>query len=684
MEKWKRAFPIILLILVPTLIFSDVLFARTNFFVRDLYRYHFPLKFALREIVASGEFPYWNRAIAGGQPLAANPAYEVFYPPQLLIFIHPFDFGFALHILFHIYLALLGMYAFLRLVGVMPSAAFAAAMSFGMGGLLLGTMTNLEILFIWSWIGICGWSIVRFLNRRSRWRFVLAALLLSMPMLIGEPMTLMQFWLLLLAGAFAYDRRALAPVLMLAAVSVLLCTVQFLPMIDHARDSIRAFGFKYSVVTDYSMPPLRPLELFTPHPFGIVDIDLHTFRGFKIFPRGLPYYLSIYCGLFSAVFACAGLFARIRGAAVFLGVAAASYILAIGSATPLYAMLYALGLHSIRYPEKFAAMGGVAMIVFAAISANRLLAGDAKVRIGAIAAAGMIAVAGLLAAIWIPAGRLGFLTTAALAAAWCLVTWKRAPVLLGLVLLLIDILPMANQIAPRMPHELFTPPPIARLLTRGATVAHRGEWFVEDQNFRSYERLSHAWLSRNGLRTFTANVWGLRSVLEPDIDETFLLPTHQLLDVFKQTGGTDQVIALTGADFLLDWRDFNVARREATSISQLQPLSIRKANVGGIYRSNAQILSVVETANTARIEVNAAVRSMLLMLVTRHKYWTVTIDRNPVTTKPANIAFQAVEIPPGHHTVMMQYRNPLILWGAAVSCVTLMLLLIIPMKPRNR
>jgi len=613
-ERRAGRFCVLLLAVIPTLLFSDVLFRGSNFYLRDLYRYHFPMKRAVRDVIASGAFPYWNPAIAGGQPMAANPAYEIFYPPQWLIFIGPYDRGFALHILVHVYLALFGMYALLRALPQRPAAAFAGALSFGLGGFFLGTMTNLPTFFVWSWAGLGGWAALRFVRAPARRTFALAAAILAMPMLVAEPVALAQLWALLFAGAWMVGRgvsrsrglAALRAVALLLGGVVLLSAVQLLPMLDHARDSARARGFSYEVVTDFSMPPIRPLELVTRGPIPS-----------RYYPRGVPYFPSIYCGLFAAGFAIAGLVTRMRGSLPFAAIAAASYLFAVGAP---FRLLYALGLRSIRYPEKFIAMGVVAMIVFAAIAADRLL--------------------------------------------------KRPWLLLAAcALAMLDLLPLANGIAPRMPREFFTPPPLARALPPGATLAHRAEWMLDDPNRARYERASWTWTMRNALRPLTPVAWGLRGVLEPDIDETFLLPTHDLLDAFRRSRGDDRVIALTGADYVADWGD---------------PLIIRHLP-GGRYRSSARILGVRETSNTATIDVIADTPSPLAMLVTRHKYWRVTVDGGEAAVAPANIAYQSVMVPAGRHRVEMRYCNPLVGWGAVISAFALVAITVpIPLRRRLR
>src|SRR4051812_20896533 len=105
---------IALLFLIATISFADVLFGINQLYLRDLTRYYYPAKQILRDVVLHGEFPYWNRYFSAGQPIAANPEHEVFYPFTWLILLPNYNLGYTLHILIHGYIGLLGMYALLR------------------------------------------------------------------------------------------------------------------------------------------------------------------------------------------------------------------------------------------------------------------------------------------------------------------------------------------------------------------------------------------------------------------------------------------------------------------------------------------------------------------------------------------------------------------------------------------
>src|SRR6059058_3228124 len=80
-----------LLAVAVALVFSDVLFLGNGFYIRDIYRDYLPSRFVLRTVLAGGEFPMWNRYWSAGQPLAANPGFQAFYPGTWLAFFRAFS-----------------------------------------------------------------------------------------------------------------------------------------------------------------------------------------------------------------------------------------------------------------------------------------------------------------------------------------------------------------------------------------------------------------------------------------------------------------------------------------------------------------------------------------------------------------------------------------------------------------
>ena len=252
------------LALIATIFFGDVLIGINNFYMRDLTRYYYPTKQILREIVYGGEFPYWNRYFSAGQPIAANPEHEVFYPLTWLILLPSYDFGYRLHILIHIYIGLLGMYALLRSMELRPFPAWFGAMSFGLGGLYLSYVNLLPILFCAAWLPLTCLFVRRFLLERNRRDFAIATLFLGLQFLVAEPTTVIQTGVLigmyaLYRGWYARPRvvKMMSRVVWIALITITGLAVgaaQVLPAIDHVRDSARARPFDFDLVSAWSMP----------------------------------------------------------------------------------------------------------------------------------------------------------------------------------------------------------------------------------------------------------------------------------------------------------------------------------------------------------------------------------------------------------------------------------------------
>jgi hypothetical protein len=365
----------------------------------------------------------------------------------------------------------------------------------------------------------------------------------------------------------------------------------------------------FDVVVDFSMPPLRVFEVLIPQIVNVVQFER------------APYLASLSCGVAVGLLALGGVVARVKGWLPFVSISVVSYVLAIGDATPLYRWLYDAGIgRSLRYPEKFIASMIFASVVFAAVVAERLLERFPR----------------------------------------------RALLYVIGALLLVTAVIRGRQVSPSAPREFFTPPRIATAL-RNSVVFHRGEWNAADPNFNKVHALPVSPATRDGLVPLTPAAWGIRSVLELDYDETALLPTHEMLDVLKRRGNSgrrdwaDELMAISGVTHVLDYRD--PAEGEI-----LRATPVR--SYGRYY--GTRITRLAETANTATIVVDAAQPALLVAAVTRHKYWQATIDGNATPLVPVNLAYQAVRIPTGKHSVVMRYHNPLVIYSGLVSLVAVL------------
>jgi hypothetical protein len=599
------------LILLGTLLFADVLFGVSGFYMRDLTRYYYPAKQILREIVQNGEFPYWNRYFSGGQPIAANPEHEVFYPLTWLILLPSYNLGFRLHILIHVYIGLLGMYALLRSMELRPFAAWFGAMSWALGGIYLSYINLLPILFCAAWLPLTCLFVRRFLLRHTVRDFALASLFLGMQFLVGEPTTVIQTGILI--GMYALYRawysvprvsKAITRVLWIAFISIAGLAVgaaQMLPAIDHVHDSARSRPFEFDLVSAWSMPWAKFGEIVYPNLLGHISIKrvMWYWGGGLYTGMGSPFLFSIYVGILVIALSVGGAFVRPRGGRLVLILCAVSALLALGGHTPLLLWLYRAGIAtSIRYPEKFAMLGVFALIVFASQMLERLMNADEDVRegtLGFLAAATAIALALAIAGFtplygrvfmkiwglgksaqatkeinlshvdWIVAAVRGLL---AVALVW-LAGKKNERVWIGAAALFValDLGYTLAELNPRMPRRFFDPPPAAARLPQNRAdyrVFHEVDWYGNEDPARQYFSTGDAvyWVVRNGLFPMTPAGARVRTVLERDYDKTALIPTIELTESvwdLKRSGRADwyePFMAMSNAWFRATYRPF--------------------------------------------------------------------------------------------------------------------------------
>lgn len=764
-----------LLFLIATISFADILFGVNQLYMRDLTRYYYPAKQILRDVVQHGEFPYWNRYFSAGQPIAANPEHEVFYPLTWLILLPSYDLGYRLHILIHIYIGLLGMYLLLRSMELRPPAAWFGALSFGLGGIYLSYVNLLPILFCAAWLPLTCLFVRRFLLRRNLRDFAAASLFLGIQFLVSEPTTVMQTGVLigmyaLYRGWYAKPRvsKMITRVLWIAVISVtgfLLGAAQILPAIDHVHDSARSRPFEFDLVSAWSMPWPKFAELIYPNVLGHISIgNVMHYWGGGLYPgMGSPFLFSIYAGIAVTALAIGGAFSRPRGGRLVLLIVFFSSLLALGGHTPLLRWLYDHGIAtSIRYPEKFILMAVFAMTIFASQMLDRMLAGDEDVRSGALGfAAATMMVAAILAILGftpfyprlftllskatdLASLRKAWSATAGSATTYAITLsrtdWIIAALRSGaLIALLVTVRSRARnawlaaaaifviadlgyvtwELNPREPRRFFDPPPVSRTLPANRAdfrVFHEADWYGTEKPAQQYFSTGDAvyWVVRNGLFPMTPAGSGLRTVLERDYDKTALLPTIDLTESVwdvKRSGRTDWVkpfMAMSNAWYRATYRDFDAEKKRnrgnfkeslpvafvegphfpryyfadqvvtirdrSDFVKQLSTSSFSSA-VAFVARpsfvpARGVVQRVVETANTASLDVESLGDGFLVMSVTPHKYWNIRIDGTRVPAIITNIAYQGIVVSAGRHHIEMEYRNELVRVGMLISLIT--------------
>lgn len=686
--------------------FHDVLFLGRAFFERDIFSYHYPMKRIVREMLLAGEWPMWSPNFGGGQPLAANPAYELFYPPQLLILLPDVHLGMSLHIVVHFYLCAIGLYFLLRSLGAGSAASLLGAIGYVLGGPFVSLARTLPFLFSMAWVPLVFLFIRRFLLSGSRRDLMLAGIAGGMQALVAEPTTMLQTWLI--AGAYAAwrvpFRTAAVRVLLAGLISAAIGMAQLLPAADFVRDSVRSERLDWTLmVSKWSLAPSRVFELFYP-----------------MYPNGDPFVASFYPGFLLGILFVAGLVAWRRGSGFVLAVCAVSYVLAIGSHTPLLRFLYDVGIFStMRFAEKFAMGAALVVVIWAALTADLLFRGDRRVRPAVYYVTIGWLVAGLL---FFTAGT--FVRGAILLALLYAMQRWRSPAwaAVAVAITLVDVMHLRD-INPTIGREYFEPPAVTAQLPPDKDqyrIFHHGEWewmgglpnagaYYRDPDGRS-------WALRNSLMTRNAAWWGYQYVLDRDFDQTYLKQTERFMHgVFEIVRARvprwrEPVMAMSNAWYEVRYRPAEQElRRVNGNWHDLQPIELAEAPqrlprfyfadqivqiagvddfivgmraggvsprvafvetepfeaAGGIVRSAAQ------TSRTIALDVEANGRSLLVISVTPHKYWRAIVDGEPADLKIVNIGYQGLELSAGAHRIEIEYWNPLVFAGFVISMAAL-------------
>lgn len=725
--------------------FADVVVGARGLWASDIVAYQYPLKQIFASVVWEGAFPSWNPYSSGGQPLAANPAFQAFYPPNWLVLLPPFSYWFQLHIILHVIVAGLGMYVFVRSLGLSRTVALIGAVSFALGAPYLSLLVRLAILFSLAWLPWLLASVRWLIEERSARAFAATSAVLALQVLLGEPTVFVQSVGLALTLAIMLSRSGeiLKSLLILGGsviASVLLAAIQLIPAIDHARDSVRADGFTFQISSNWSMPFSRLLEVVYPEVFRLFpgEAGQHALSG--MYPFRIDAYISeIYLGIFPSILLLSGLLTWKRAARWSLVVALPFVVMALGSHVPLWRFLFDTGLaRSIRYPEKFILGALFVLLVGALFILQQLLDGDRALRRTALAMTVAWLLVGALISFGNPSpdtavpsevrplsgstyGMFVVLRGAALIGLLLTVPQHATRQWLGAALLFValDAAFVHTRTAARMPRSFFEPPPLASELAaerdsyRIFHQAYWDDWLGDPAADLHFAPGENAWLLRNGMFGYRSAVSGFKSVFDDDIDQTGLRNSEELRAAVieaRQKSGVwpAPVMHSAGVRYAIEFRP-EASREDSPDrwlpvfasdlgpvdrhffASRMRPplagrsladamargdIAARTAYADAVVPSPGigRVLQVKETSNRIELDVTVEGRGFLVVAMTGHKYWSATIDGDKATLYAANTAFQGLIVPDGRHQVVMKYRNPLIPLSAAVSGLTLLLL----------
>lgn len=409
----------------------------------DTQTYFYPYWAVAFDALREGRIPLWNPDLFMGAPFLANPQAAVFYLPNWLLLGLSAERAMSVALILHVAWAGAGTVALARTALRLgwPAAAAGAAV-FAFGGYFLAQSGHVNQVSAAAWLPWLVLALDRAVTgRRGAWLALppVTALML----LAGHPQVAYMSLLFGLAyaltvavsadtsgwrGRVPAAGRGLLAWAVAVAGGMLLAAVQLLPTLELSRHGIRSGGLPVHEAASFSLPGEEFLSAVLPT--------------FTALPSSTEFVAHI--GLSGIILAVLGLAARPRRArtVLLLATLAATLLLAVGPATPLFAAAHRLvpGFDYFRVPPRWLLLGILAAALLAAQGTEALgragLRAD-KRRRGAGAALGLgavglaLAVAGVahpvseeLSGPWVVGGLLALAAlAAAYASAWAQVRW---------------------------------------------------------------------------------------------------------------------------------------------------------------------------------------------------------------------------------------------------------------------
>ncbi|MBI5699485.1 YfhO family protein [Candidatus Saganbacteria bacterium] len=705
---------VLLLILLTLIFFLPFLSGEQVFGLRDHALYFYPLRQLMVEQVRAGHLPLWNPYLYGGMPLLASLQIGFFYPMTLIHYILPFNLAFNWFTILHYFLAGLFTYLLMRHYKASEEASLLSGIVFAFSGYLLSvsTMNTTLTSVVWLPLTILFWD--RLLSGGGRdWLWLV--LTMTLMFLGGEPTIFYSTILILIIYAFFMGKIGklwyLLPVVLL---TLGLLAAQIFPLLEFTLNSVRTWRTEFDFISHSSLPPRETLNFILPNLWGsflngtyskaILGSDIQT------------WILSPYIGLLSLFMAGLGVIAgRSRRAYFFLTAGILFLFLSFGRYTPFYKLLFRglPGLSFIRYPVKFMFFPTFAVAILSGFGLDRLsriLNQKVLLAVGSIM--GVILALVLGSGIFkrslhtLISARLGLtedlkFTLAALLNAnltnWLIIfllllfalvlltLYYRKQIKVGILtrglvaLVALDLLIFNFNLNPPVIKELQTFVPLnAEIMLKDRSLFR---YYVDP---RVYEK------SGGFYRDQTEVLVGLKTKLMPN----FMIP-HHLSDLM----GRESIEPLRQVRFYYEFRDKFLPDRldllskanvkyilsyERLFDPQLKLLSDQQFYLyqNLLYYPRAYIRGgecriIKYEPNRVEITANSKSGGPLVLADSFDPGWKATIDGRPVKIELEEPFFRRVLVPAGERRVVFRYSPDSLKWGALVSLISLLVIIVI-------
>lgn len=368
-HRWQHAAALGWFALVAACVFWKVVFAQQTLYWGDIMLYFLPMTAFVHRWLAQGVLPLWNPHTLFGQPFVGNPQEWLFYPSSLLLpLLHPARY-LSWNAVLHLWLGGVGMWLFLRALGIAFRPALLGSTAWMLCGAFVPRAQFPGMFQTIALIGWMMWAVERVLQASSAVRVAMLAVSVALLLLAGHAQV--AYMALLLGVAWACwrmarcGRRPLPSLLIGVAGGMVLSAVHWLPMLQLLQETPRVALSVWGV----NRFPLRPEQiplLLVPNLYGT------PWQG-NWLGRGNYWEVAYTVGILPLMAALVAWRARAE-ARFWLIAAALSWWLALGTSGGLYVLAYYLlpGLKAFHDPARWLILADFALCVAAAMGWEHL------------------------------------------------------------------------------------------------------------------------------------------------------------------------------------------------------------------------------------------------------------------------------------------------------------------------
>ncbi len=695
---WKFLFPVPQLLVTPD-------FGRS-----DAWHFSFPTKYLLSQSLKANSLPIWSSKMGTGFPVLAEGQTGTFFLPNLVLY-KILDPVIAYNISFVLVVVSIGWgtYIFFRILNFSRLAAWFAGTTFAFSGLVMTELPHITLLQGFSmlpWVMIATHYLAQ---KKSLAAVCIFAVVISQQVLAGFPQAVVIT--LLLAGSYfvfsvipaqagihpryieirpwipAFAGMTIWRDVVRFSFAILLAlglsAVQLLPSMEFLQNSSARGGFSPQDAAYFSYP-LKHLITFL-DPFRLGNPKFGTYPVFSTFDGSIFWENTGFIGILPLVFVALSLFhlkrrGLTRVALFFFICLALSFLLMLGSHSPLYIIYSLWPFNLFRVPSRFLWIFVVSLIVLSAIGIDRFARG--------------------------PLAK-SFLIICFIANTFFLMkTWENYQA----------IQPAQQWLA--QPEIMQFLSPERRIYTIGNEITHNETFLTKGwQNMQPYYTLRNTlapdsnvfwniastqvyagrFLRRQALvdsllkgiiqadantATISAqakkviNLFGVGQIIstvpisDPDVTETGtvgIIRVYQNPRAAKRTYLAHQpVLAQTLETAVRNMQEDSFV--PGASVLVEQPLDIPNTTGG-----EAEITKETDTAVTIAVRGNPAA-SLLVLADTYYPGWRALVDGKETQILPVNINERGVLIDPGNHTVQFTYDPQSLKVGARISAISLLII----------